>query len=173
MTPPTREVTDKREIDPDPVGTAVMRNFALIFVEILFSILPMIILVIVHFYKGTLSSVFFLPEWALVAAVLFGQTIAKITSGAVAFAKKASISYQQVTLSVTLIIVFGLVPSLVVLTLILVSTTPSVGLTIGQLALFVLGIITFFLMGGTMQWEQTRAESVPDMNLLCPEHKQE
>ena len=165
--PPALESAAEREWDP--IGDAVMNNFASVTVELLFSVLPLVILMIVHAYLDSFPSVFSLPEWALIAAVLFGQTIAKTTSGAIAFANKASINYHRITLDVTLIIVFGLVPSLVVLVLILISPSPRLGLTITQIVLFLLSLVTFFAYGGTMQWEQRRAESVQGMNLLWPE----
>ena len=89
----------------DPVGDAVVRNFKLITIEILFSIAPMIILIIVYFYKGNPCSIFALPELSFIAAILFGQTLLKTISGSVAFASKASLDYQPVILQASLIII--------------------------------------------------------------------
>jgi uncharacterized membrane protein len=84
------------------------------------------------------------PELSFASAVLFGQAIIKVVSG---FAHTKPSGAEQPVFIIALIIVFGLVPSLVVLALLLsVSPTPF-GLQLSQACLFVLGVIVFGLFG--------------------------
>jgi hypothetical protein len=113
--------------------------------DLLFIILPLVVISIVDVSVGkSLFAIIQSPELSFGSAVLFGQTIIKVVSG---FAHTKPTGAEQPVFIIALIIVFGLVPSLVVLALLLsVSPIPN-GLELAQAGIFVLGVITFFIFG--------------------------
>jgi len=84
------------------------------------------------------------PELSFGSAVLFGQTIIKVVSG---FAHTKPSGAEQPVFIIALIIVFGLVPSLVVLALLLSISPIPHELQLAQACIFALGIFTFLLFG--------------------------
>jgi hypothetical protein len=113
--------------------------------DLLFIVLPLVVISIVDVSVG--RSMFALiqsPELSFGSAVLFGQTIIKVVSG---FAHTKPSGAEQPVFIIALIIVFGLVPSLVVLALLLSVTPIPYGLQLAQAGIFALGIIVFLLFG--------------------------
>ena len=89
--------------------------------DLLFIVLPLVVISIVDVSVGrSLFAIIESPELSFGSAVLFGQTIIKVVSG---FAHTKPSGAEQPVFIIALIIVFGLVPSLVVLAL-LVSVNP-------------------------------------------------
>ncbi len=118
--------------------------------ELLFVFLPLVVLLIVFALATSgFAKVFSKTEWAFVTAILFGQSIIKIVGGLLS--SQATVHWQRPVLLIAGIIVIGLVPSLVVMTLIAVSPEPPLSLIITQLVLFILSVTCFFLFGGVGQ----------------------
>jgi uncharacterized membrane protein len=113
--------------------------------DLLFIVLPLVVISIVDVSVGrSLFAIIESPELSFGSAVLFGQTIIKVVSG---FAHTKPTGAEQPVFIIALIIVFGLVPSLVVLALLLsVSPIPQ-GLQLAQAGIFVLGVIVFGFFG--------------------------
>jgi hypothetical protein len=112
--------------------------------ELLFVLLPLLVLFLNRFLKGDYSNVAMEPEFSFVAAVLFGQAIAKY----VARALRDRPNMGQAVLAVTAIIVFGLVPALLTLSWVLNADAHAQGRASWiQLSLFLAGIIIFLQMG--------------------------
>ena len=85
--------------------------------DLLFIVLPLVVISIVDVSVGrSLFAIIESPELSFGSAVLFGQTIIKVVSG---FAHTKPSGAEQPVFIIALIIVFGLVPSLVVLALLL------------------------------------------------------
>ena len=113
--------------------------------DLLFIVLPLVVISIVDVSVGrSLFAIIESPELSFGSAVLFGQTIIKVVSG-VAHTKPTGA--EQPVFIIALIIVFGLVPSLVVLALLLSVIPVPKGLELAQAAIFVLGVIVFGLFG--------------------------
>jgi uncharacterized membrane protein len=131
-------VDDAHRIHRKPAMYAIMG-------DLLFIVLPLVVISIVNVSVGrSLQAIIQSPELSFASAVLFGQTIIKVVSG---FAHTKPSGAEQPVFIIALIIVFGLVPSLVVLALLLsVSPTPF-GLQLAQAYIFVLGVIVFGLFG--------------------------
>ncbi|MEA2337747.1 MAG: hypothetical protein QOE82_1754 [Thermoanaerobaculia bacterium] len=107
--------------------------------ELLFIALPLVVISIVEFHhNGGWTALFNSSEWSFAAAVLFGQAVVKMISVAAGGAIK-----ERATFFGALTMVFGLVPSLVVLALILIDKTPTTGLRFAQIALFLLGVLVY------------------------------
>jgi hypothetical protein len=118
-----------------------------IFGDLLFIVLPLVVISIVDVSVGkSLFALIQTPELSFGSAVLFGQTIIKVVSG---FAHSKPSGAEQPVFVVAMIIVFGLVPSLVVLALLLSINPVPYGLQIAQAAIFVLGVLVFFIFGVT------------------------
>jgi len=106
--------------------------------ELLFIALPLEVISIVEIHHGgSWASVFESSEWSFAAAVLFGQAVVKMISVAAEGAIKERASFCG-----ALAIVFGLVPSLIILALILMEKT-SPGLRVAQMTMFVLGVAVY------------------------------
>lgn len=113
--------------------------------DLLFIILPLVVISIVDVSVGrSLFALIESPELSFGSAVLFGQTIIKVVSG---FAHTKPTGAEQPVFIIALIIVFGLVPSLVVLALLLSINPIPHELQYAQACIFALGVIVFFLFG--------------------------
>jgi len=109
---------------------------------ILFVMLPLTVLVIVRFYQGsTLWGLLGSPEWSFGSAILFGQSIIKSIHATAKL--RGNVMVERLKLLVAGLIVFGLVPSLVVLSLILIDSTPKNWLVILQILLFIIACLGF------------------------------
>lgn len=113
--------------------------------DLLFIVLPLVVISIVDVSIGrSLFAIIQTPELSFGSAVLFGQTIIKVVSG---FAYTKPTGAEQPVFIIALIIVFGLVPSLVVLALLLSVNPIPYGLQLAQACMFALGVIVFFFFG--------------------------
>ena len=113
--------------------------------DLLFIVLPLVVISIVDVSVGrSLFAIIESPELSFGSAVLFGQTIIKVVSG---FAHTKPTGAEQPVFIIALIIVFGLVPSLVVLALLLSVNPIPYGLQLAQAGIFVLGVIVFGFFG--------------------------
>lgn len=145
---------------PNPTKTNI---WSILIAEMLFIILPLIVTGIVLRVRGHLTSLLDSSEWSFAAAILFGQALTKFVSGLVS--GKIGLQWQRVVLVFTLVIVIGLVPSLTILTLVLVNE-PNSGGTIPQclrwtqLLFFVLGVGGYVILGGVGELALARTEEV-------------
>jgi hypothetical protein len=87
---------------------------------------------------------FFNTEWSFASIVLFGQSIVKFSSGV---SLKGKLKWQIVALLISILIIFGLVPSILVLTLAILNEAKTYVLYIWQIVLFFLSCISFFVIG--------------------------
>jgi len=122
--------------------------WAVLFTEYLFIILPFVVIAIVKVYSSDLDGFLKAPDWSFASSILFGQLLVKMVSGSLIHQK---VRWQRVSLLIAIILVFGLIPSLTTLTLILVSNGESAFVVNAQLTLFILASISFFLLGSAAQ----------------------
>lgn len=113
--------------------------------EFLFTLLPIVILIIVRSYQCDFKGIFYNTEWSIISIILFGQSVVKFSSGISNSNKK--IKWQLVALIISLIIIFGLIPSVIILVLNLTSNSLSLGTYVTQSILFLLSSFTFFIIG--------------------------
>jgi hypothetical protein len=116
--------------------------------EVAFAVLPLLVVLMVLIHARHSAHLFASPEWSFGAAILFGQSLVKFISG---LARGGEAATGPVALIVALLVVFGLVPSLIVLTMTLQSAemnlTPSTWLQILQVLLFLAGAAMYLLLG--------------------------
>ena len=118
--------------------------------EYLFTLFPIIILIIIRCNEGTYCKIFYNSEWSIISLILFGQSIVKFSAG-IAHNKKR-FHWQLVSLIISLIIIIGLIPSAIILTLILNDGLLfSNGLYCTQALQFILSSGCFFIIGALGQ----------------------
>jgi hypothetical protein len=116
--------------------------------ELVFAFLPLLVILLVFYRAGRAGDWVYSTEWAFAAAILFGQSIVKFMSG---LSRGGRAAAGPVALTLALLLVFGLVPALFILTVSL--TTPqgeqplSVGFTVAQIALFVAASAAYLILG--------------------------
>src|SRR5437870_4125445 len=111
-------------------------SFNAVLAESLFVLLPLIVLTIVLLHKGNgARGLFGSPEWSFAGAILLGQTIIKVVY-AISSIRARKYKLELIVLVVAGTIVLGLAPSLIVLSIMLTSETPSVGMIWLQLIMF-------------------------------------
>ncbi|WP_312765696.1 hypothetical protein [Epilithonimonas sp.] len=113
--------------------------------EIIFTILPLIVIAIVRLYQNQSELIFYNTEWVMMAIILFGQSIVKFSSGI--SNSKRKFRWQLVALIITSIISFGLIPSIVILIINLLSNDFNLTLYIFQIIFLVISIFTFYIIG--------------------------
>ena len=110
--------------------------------EILFVILPMLVISIVKLIDNEYANIFYATDWSFCSVVLFGQSVVKLASAT--SANKERIRWQAIGLIVSVIIVFGIVPSCVLLTK-LMSNNKILNIFYWvQLLLFVTSCLVYF-----------------------------
>lgn len=120
--------------------------------EISFIILPFIVMIIIYIYLNKLNNILYEPEWSLASSVMFGQSIIKmihaINNGTKG--KKVHLKSYNIGAMISLLIVIGLIPSLIVLSLIFTSKEIPNWLMIMQIIYFIFAI-TIFTIANVMQ----------------------
>lgn len=119
-----------------------------VFAEILFAALPLIVVFVVLIHIGHSKKIFLSPEWSFGASILFGQSLIKFVLG---ISRVGSTATGPVALACALIIVLGLVPSLIVLTLTLIvqesEQNAAFWLEYAQVGSFALAAVTYAIFG--------------------------
>jgi hypothetical protein len=119
--------------------------------ELVFAVLPLVVLALVLAYlRKTGLHILSSPEWAFGSAVLFGQAIVRFVSGLI---RSGRADNEMVALVVSLLLVLGLVPALIVLALVLHASEGSHSemphwLIMLQIFQFVGAIIVYLFFGG-------------------------
>jgi hypothetical protein len=111
--------------------------------ELLFILLPFVVIAIVFGYRGQRERIISTPEWALAAAVLIGQSVTRLAAGTVG---RSDVYTQRVVLAIAVIIVALLAPCLLVLVFVLTSEHVTLSLSLVQLLLFLIGMLVFSFM---------------------------
>ena len=139
------------EIDSKRIPTH--RNaLCVVAAEALFILLPFVVIAIVFSGNGQFSRFLYMPELAIAASIFIGLALTRFTSGLLqGDSEAASYSWERVMLIFTLVLVFAFVPSLMILSLVLVAGAPSHSLAIAQIVLFLLGLFLFVALGWTGQ----------------------
>jgi hypothetical protein len=116
--------------------------------EVVISVLPLLVVLLVMFYIGKPMKLFAKPEWAFGAAIFFGQSLVKLLAAMTA--PHHSVESGKVVLFAASVLVFGLAPSLLVLVFVIHSAeqlgaVPLFAQTL-QVGLFALSAFTFVVV---------------------------
>ncbi|HEY2321610.1 MAG TPA: hypothetical protein VGJ82_01990 [Thermoanaerobaculia bacterium] len=113
--------------------------------ELMFALLPLLVVAIIMVYRGESSRVFTSAEWSFGSAILCGQALVKFVSG---LARARQPNWHRVAFAVAALFVFGVVPALTVLALMILSEkSPQVWLDRAQIVVFLLSMAEFFIFG--------------------------
>ncbi len=126
--------------------------------EVAFAVLPLLVVLMVVAHAEHSARLFMSPEWSFGASILFGQSLVRFVSG---LARGGNAATGPVALVLALLIVFGLVPSLLVLYMTLQVTEmkgdPSGWLQFFQVSLFS-GAAAMYMLLGTIgeMWNKSK-----------------
>jgi len=109
--------------------------------EILFVLLPFLVIAIILSYKRALFSIFLLPEWSIVSAVINGQSLVKFVSATTG----RNGAHERVVFAVAALLVLLLVPSLVILSIVLSVEHVTFPLAMTQCVMFIVSLVIFSL----------------------------
>lgn len=122
--------------------------WAVLLSEYLFVIVPFVVIAIVKIYSSDFHGFLKAADWSFASSILFGQLLVKMVSGSLI---REKVKWQRVSLLVSVILVFGLIPSLTTLTLVLVSNGGSAFIVNAQIVLFGFSSVCFFWLGSAAQ----------------------
>ncbi|MDR3704254.1 MAG: hypothetical protein P4L56_31690 [Candidatus Sulfopaludibacter sp.] len=152
-------------------GTHSPRNsLCVVGAEALLVLLPFVVMAIVLAQKGELSKLASMPEWGVASSALIGLSMVRFAAGLLhARTPVEGLAWERVLLLFALIIVLGLVPSLLVLSLVLIAKTPSSYLSAMQIVFFLLSLFLFISLGWAGEHvltESTEAEKEHELTVL-------
>jgi hypothetical protein len=127
--------------------------------EVAFAVLPLMIVLIVFFHLGKTGRWWASNEWPFGAAILFGQALVKFMSG---LSRGGPAATGPVAFTTALVIVGGLAPSLLVLTLTLIANENSQPLApwlqVAHVVLFITAAAVYLVLGTVAEmWNATKA----------------
>lgn len=129
-----------------------MKNFKsklVIISEMLFVFLPIFIVVFYNLITHNYQRAFFSNDWIFGAIILWGQSIVKFTSGLLKTEKR--FKWQNVSFIIALLVIFGLVPSAIILVCLLNCVEFSLLLMVLQYLSFILSSIVYYNLGSVSQ----------------------
>jgi hypothetical protein len=117
--------------------------------EVVLSILPMLVVLLVMVYMDKPGKLFMKPEWAFAASIFFGQSLVRLVSAMTG--KHPRMEAGSVALFAALVLVLGLVPSLLVLVFVIhsaeLTNTVSTFFQAAQCVQFFGGAFTYVVVG--------------------------
>lgn len=118
----------------------------IICIELLFSILPLLIIFILHIaLKKNMREIFTGTDISFVSVVLFGQTVIKFMSGIAKSDTKKN--WQKIAFISSLLFILGIVPAVSFLIIIYTNKEISKIVYVFQSIWFLLAIITYWIIG--------------------------
>lgn len=116
--------------------------------EVALAILPLMVVLLAALHLEKMPHLFKSPEWSFGSAIIFGQLLVKVIA---AIAKRQSAAPGPVSFVAALVLVFGLVPSLFVLYVMLGYSMKGgeapLWATVLQVTLFLGSAIAYLLLG--------------------------
>ena len=132
------------------------RSALTIVTELLFLFLPLLLIIMHSFARIDQPPILSRSEWSFAAIVLFGQTVVRLTAGLMKSTKMKK--WQPISLIITAIIVFGIVPSAFTLAWIL-DGNRLIWIVIVQQVLFWISVGTYLVLGTIGQMYLDEMES--------------
>lgn len=118
----------------------------IICIELLFSILPLLIIFILHIaLKKNMREIFTGTDISFVSVALFGQTVIKFMSGIAKSDTKKN--WQKIAFISSLLFILGIVPAVSFLIIIYTNKEISKIVYVFQSIWFLLAIITYWIIG--------------------------
>ena len=108
--------------------------------EMLFVLLPFIVIGITLAYRREFRTILFLPEWSIVSAVIVWQSIVKLASAGIG---RSNVRKEILVLFISALLVCLLVPILCILAITLTSASIPRSVAVTQAIVFSLSVIVF------------------------------
>jgi|GEM_PF-1472940 len=152
-----KQVSNKKE--DDDIISLIVGPFA----ESLFVLVPLIVISIVEIYKeSSFYNIISSSEWSFAAAVLFGQALIKVVQALVVShnLKTGQVQGDKIVLIVSLLIVIGLIPSLIILAVMLISDNKIPVFIYFQMTMFLLGLLSFLYSGALVKYVEEERDRI-------------
>ena len=120
------------------------RSAITIITELLFLFLPLLVIVLHSFARSMQTPILSRSEWSFAALVLFGQTVVRLTAGLLKSHTRKR--WQYISLIITALIVFGIVPSAFTLSWVL-DENVRMRIVIAQQILFWISVAAYLVFG--------------------------
>jgi len=138
--------------------------------EALLILLPFVVMGLVLAQKGEFSKFAYMPEWGVAASALIGLSMVRFATGLLhARAPMEGFAWERVLLLFSLIVVLAFVPSLLVMSLVLLAENPSAYLAVMQVVLFLVALFLFISLGWAGEHvlaEATETEKRRDLTVI-------
>jgi hypothetical protein len=138
--------------------------------EALLILLPFIVIGLVLAQKGEFAKFAYLPEWGVAASALIGLSMVRFATGLLhARTPMEGFAWERVLLLFSLIVVIAFVPSLLVMSLVMLADRPSTYLAVMQVVLFLVALFLFISLGWAGEHvlaEATQTEKPRDLKLI-------
>ena len=116
-----------------------------IIVDLIFSFLPVIVLVAIKLLTCRRENFFLRSDWSYISMILYGQTLIKLFTGIIQNMNEKDSSLM--ILQVNCILSFGLIPSILFLVLIGIGKN-NIAIIICQFIWLIGSVIIYFIFGG-------------------------
>jgi hypothetical protein len=136
---PSEPISDSADTKPDAREVASKAGLGATS-ELLFVVLPFIVIAITLGHLGAFRTFLYIPEWSIVSAVIAGQSIVKFAS----LTMGRRVDKEFVVLWLSVLLVCLLVPVLITLAIVLTSVEVSISLAVAQAILFILSAGAFW-----------------------------
>jgi hypothetical protein len=135
-------------------GKRLLRTIVLkVTTELLFIVLPFVIVALVLSYRGSVAHLIYIPEWAIAATVLEGQVLVKFISAFFILGKEVdtveSMSWGGFIFTLLLIICF--VPTVLILVFVFLEPEITHRLAITQVIAFIIAVLIFFVFASFLE----------------------
>lgn len=121
-------------------------SFLVIIVEILFALMPLIILILVTLLTTqNFPALFKKSDVSFISVFFFGQTLVRLISG-IAHTKK-NLRWQVISLFISVIIILGLIPTTILLIIIYQEINNSFTVYLLQNIYLIISISVYFIFG--------------------------
>lgn len=118
----------------------------IICIELLFSTLPLIIILILHIaLKKPVKEIFYSTDISFISVAIFGQTVIRFMSGIAKSQTKKN--WQKIAFISSLLFIVGVVPSVIFLIIIYSNEAVAKIVYYLQFIWFVLSIVSYWIVG--------------------------
>jgi hypothetical protein len=138
-----------------------------IIIDFIFTFLPIIVIILIMLFTLEYENIFLRSDFSFISMILFGQTIIKLFAGISENENKKKT--MKLVLDMSLIISFGLVPSIVILVLIEIGYNDKI-LLISQVIWLIISI-GVYLFFGTIGNILERNKLIKESDLISDENK--
>jgi hypothetical protein len=132
--------------------------------ELLFVLLPFIVIGIALAHRGEIRTIFFIPEWSIVSAVIAGQAIVRVASASIG----TTVVKPKIILIISILLVCLLVPILSILAIALTSPSVSTSLAVTQSVFFLLSLVVYFFSSAFESYSAEKWGGTPGAQSKTP-----